>query len=209
METIINRDFHVYYGLSGMLPIGVHPCVGRVALHDVKACAACVRNGCDVCSGQNKEENFIVTASHSINIANIESFLEQMTPDPEKCDLMLYGNGKIVFVDMYCGQEKYVYPFVNKNGLQQGKLAKVRSQITNTIRLLTAVPSINAKFSALKEKYGIFGCRLKQHSSSSDSVADNMGAFMAMPIAASTGRYTPLVDGFMFTTKYYPDPYIW
>ena len=209
MDTVINRDFHTYYGLSGMMPISVHTDAGRIAFHDAKACNACIRNSCDVCSGQNREENFIVACAHPINIANNESFLEQMTPDPEKCDLMLYDNDKVVFVDMFCRQEKYVHPFVNMKGPQQGKLAKVRSQITNTIQLLSAVPSINNKFAGLKEKHGVFGCRLKQQNSSADNVAGNMGAFMAMPIAASVGRYTPLVDGFMFTTKYYPDPYKW
>jgi hypothetical protein len=108
---------------------------------------------------------------------------------------------------MYCGQQKYVYPYIYQKGLQEGKLAKARKQITNTIDKLCEVPSIHLKVLLYGKKVGIFACRKKQPIGEGTPDEENMQIFFHPTL--ETEAFTLLANGFKFITVEYPDEFIW
>ena len=101
----------------------------------------------------------LLHADHPVTVVDIEGFLNQFDGKKaalkDRCDRMLYDNNKIVLVDFYCGQQKFVPPYSNTQGEQPGKLAKARHQINSTVEKICEVPSINERIAHYATKEGM------------------------------------------------------
>lgn len=195
---------------------------GRCALYDPKSCNPCISNGSQQCDEKTFKQIFLMETNNPLVCVNIEEYLSQFAgtkAEPRKrCDLMIFDNSKIAFVDMYCGQEKYVHPHVttHKSGRVEkkiGKLATVRQQITLTLDKLCEVPSIESKMDTFQEKVGLFGYRRKNGSEEmvepGKDVVNNINIFIRTAEVSSEGGYTLLPHGFKFSVVTYPEVYVW
>ena len=195
---------------------------GLCIISDPKSCNPCISNGCQQCDKNSFKQIFLLETKASLSCVNIEEYLSQfagtMAEPRNRCDLMIYDNSKIAFVEMYCGQEKYIHPYetTHKSGRvekKMGKLATVRKQITVTIDKLCEVPSIESKMNTFQEKVGLFGFRKKNGNEemveSGQNVENNIDIFIRTAEASSEGGYTLLPHGFRFSVVTYPEVYVW
>lgn len=195
---------------------------GRCALYDPKSCNPCISNGRQQCDVNSFNQIFLLETRETLHCVNIEEYLSQFAgtkaEPPNRCDLLIYGNSKIAFVEMYCGQEKYIHPHetTHKSGLVEkkiGKLAHARLQITVTLDKLCEVPSIESEMNAFQERVGLFGFRNKNGRESllesEQSVENNINIFIRTAEASSEGGYTLLPHGFKFSVVTYPKVYVW
>lgn len=195
---------------------------GLCALYDSRSCNPCISNGRQQCDANSFKQIFLLETKSPVDCVNIDEFLSQFSgtkAEPRnRCDLMLYDNSKIAFVEMYCGQEKYIHPYetTHKSGRVEkkiGKLATVRQQITVTLDKLCEVPSIESKINTFQERLGLFGFRRKNGSKEmleqGQGVENNINIFIRTAEAASEGGYTMLPHGFKFSVVTYPDVYVW
>jgi hypothetical protein len=157
-----------------------------------------------------------------VTCVNIEAFLNQFSGKKagvrRKCDMLLYGGTKISFLEMFCGEEKFLYPHVttHKDGSVEqktGKLATVRQQITSTIDKLCEVPSIEEAFQTYQNKEGIFGYRRKIANSVNPQQEtpeeSNISIFIKTSEMSSSDLHSHLSHGFIFKTVIYPEVYVW
>lgn len=183
---------------------------GKIALADPKSCSECRDK---VCFGANENQVFVVESKENITVVEIEKFFNQFRSDRPKpknrCDLMIYFADKILFVDMYCGYQRFVEPYSNTKGFQLGKLAKVRQQIGCTIDKLNEVESIKNRIQSFKECVGLFAYRNKDNEVTGIE-EQSMADFMEMADSlANPDYYTILSNGVQFHTIVYPNVYQW
>lgn len=182
---------------------------GKAVFYDNRACDQCSINNEDGCNKQV----FNVESSGDVEVVDIENFLNGFKKLREsKCDLVMYDNAKIAFVDMYCGQSKYVERYIAGGVEKEGKQDKVKRQIENTIKLLCNVPSINEFIGSLDNKIAIFACRLKdnQNANLPEKIKQTQESFMsAMNIHKNRQIITPLSNGFSYLRVEYPNTYKW
>ena len=188
---------------------------GRCELYDPKSCNPCISNRRQQCDAKSIKQIFLLETKNSLHCVKIEEYLSQFAgtkAEPRKrCDLMIYDKSKIAFVEMYCGQEKYIHP----HGVEKkiGKLATARQQITETLDKLCEVPSIESEMNTFHEKVGLFGFRRKNVSDEffdpKQNVENNMNIFIRTAEVSSEGGYTILPHGFKFSVVTYPCVYVW
>ena len=221
METLLEEDYIQYHKMTGTYVTYHTTGQGQLSFHDAKACRECKQKNVQICDGQTDKQVFIVNTIREIHEIEIENYFNQFgvgssASPKERCDLLLYDEHKIVFADMYCGQEKYALSYVNLKGKHNGKIAKVRSQINSTINKLKEVPSIKTRIESYQIKVGIFAVRYKSHHDESclneqrDKADDAMLTFL-QPDKESNNplMFSPLSSGFLFTTVTYPNSYSW
>ena len=211
MIDLLQNDYIAHFGLTGNYTVVHHTVQGNVVFHDEIACEDCKNRQKQQCDAATDEQNFKLSSNSEVEVVDIEQFFNQFDGKragvSSRCDLMLYSNNKIAFVDMYCGQQKFVHPYINQKGLQEGKLAKVRKQITNTIDKLCEVPSIHLKVLLYGKKVGVFACRKKQALGEGTRDEENMQVFFHPTF--ETDAFTLLANGFEFFTVEYPDEFVW
>ena len=195
---------------------------GRCVLFDTKSCDPCIGKGKRQCDESSFKQIFLIEANCDVCCVNIEDFLNQFVgtkaDSQSKCDLLLYGGTKVSFIDMYCGQEKFVFPYdtMHTDGRVEhkiGKLATVRKQISSTINKLCEVPKIEQALQSFKDKEGLFAYRRKtiheEGSFQEESLERSINVFIRAAEAASSDLHTLLTHGFVFKTVLYPKVYVW
>lgn len=195
---------------------------GRCVFSDPKSCDPCIGKGKRLCDESSFKQIFLIETDGDIICVNIEDFMNQFVgtkaDSQSKCDLMLYGETKVTFLDMYCGQEKFVLPYdtTHTNGRVEhkiGKLATVRNQIISTINKLCEVPKIEQALQSFKDKEGLFAYRSKtnhlENPSQEKPLERNINIFIKAAEAASNDLHTLLTHGFVFKTVIYPEVYVW
>ena len=209
---LTGRNYQVYFSILN----------GHCILHDPYSCNPCIAKGKQQCDESSFKQIFILDTKDDVYCVNIEEFFNQFVgtkaDSKSKCDLMLYGGTKVSFLDMYCGQEKFVFPYdtTHKDGRVEhktGKIATVRKQITSTINKLCEVPIIEQALQLFNDKEGIFAYRNKtfhkDDSSQEESDESSITIFLRAAEAASSDLHTLLSHGFVFKTVLYPEVYIW
>lgn len=157
-------------------------------------------------------EGLVIVSEKAICRVDIESFFRQMNglkaAEGLCCDF-LFADGvrKIVFCDLTCSLRKYILPFRNSRGYQQGKRAKAYHQISSTIDKLMAVPNVAQYIHQMPLKIGLFAERDKD-SATSDVAIKNM--MLMMPDYSMENHLsTDMGNGFQFVTVHYPQAYQW
>ena len=209
---LTGTNYHVHYYIMN----------GRHVLFDPKSCDPCISKGKQQCDESSYKQIFILEAKSDVFCVDIEDFLNQFVgtkaDSQSKCDLLLYGGTKVSFIDMYCGQDKFVLPYdtTHMDGRVEhkiGKLATVRKQIISSINKLCEVPKIKQVLQSFKDKEGLFAYRSKtthvENSFQEESIERSINIFIKAAEVASSDLHTLLTYGFVFKTVLYPEVYVW
>lgn len=152
-----------------------------------------------------------------MTIVNLEDFFTQFDGNAlssvrDKCDLMLYDNvhNRLAFCEMTCTREKFVKPYNNSRGHNDGKRAKAYKQLLTSIAKLAVVPEIATKICAYANKSALFAVRLKEMSNERDSsVIATMQRFSDFARSIQDGATLNMGNGFTFEVVQYPTIYQW
>jgi len=152
METLLKNDFTVHYGLpvSSVNTISKQTNVSYFELKDDANLIYTTIGG-----GIAKYNN---GNSLSVNVINYEAFIDSLPPvflqNREKCDLIVYTDSSEYFLlnELTDSLAKYVEPFLNSNGHQQGKRIKAISQLKSSLIDLITVLTIKTFIDKFKEK---------------------------------------------------------
>ncbi len=212
MKNLLLNEYPAHFGANGRYDISSVENQGTFPLNDEKACRECRGQNKQQCSEEDADRHMLLHADHPVTVVDIEGFLNQFDGKKaalkDRCDRMLYDDNKIVLVDFYCGQQKFVPPYSNTQGEQPGKLAKARLQINSTVEKICEMPSINEKMDEYASKEGIFACRIKQPT----EVTTLPGAVAMQTFLNSIPQvkgYTIIAHGFKFRMLEYPEIYEW
>lgn len=223
MIAQLQDDYIHHFGLTGTNYQVSHSVRnGHCIFFDSKSCDPCLSNNRQQCDNASSKQIFVLETSENVTCVNIEAFLNQFSGKKagvgRKCDMLLYGGTKISFLEMFCGEEKFLYHHVttHKDGSVEqktGKLATVRQQITSTIDKLCEVPSIEEAFQTYQKKEGVFGYRRKNANSVNPQQETpeeyNINIFIKTAEMSSNDLHTRLSHGFVFKTVIYPEVYVW
>ena len=195
---------------------------GLCALYDSKSCNPCISDGRQKCDANSEKQILLLETKLPLHCVNIEEYLSQFSGTKaevrKRCDLLIYDNSKIAFVELFCGQGKFIHPYetIHMSGRVEkkvGKLALARQQITETIEKLCEVPSIESKMNTFKERLGLLGFRRKNGGEGmleqGQNVENNIRIFIRTAEAPTDGGYTLLPHGFKFSVVAYPAFYVW
>lgn len=223
MITHLQDDYIHHFGLTGTNYQVLHSVLnGHLSLYDPNSCDPCISSNKQQCDNASFRQIFILETNENVTCVNIEAFLNQFSGKKagvrRKCDMLLYGGNKISFLEMFCGEEKFLYPHITTHKDESvdqkiGKLATVRQQITSTIDKLCEVPSIEEAIQSFQKKEGIFGYRRKNANSFNPQQEtpeeSNMSIFVKTAEVSSDDLHSNLTHGFIFKTVMYPEVYVW
>lgn len=191
------------------LPITQHN--DPFSLHDAVACDRCKEKR--VHCGNEEVAKFSVGKDNVVYSIAIEEYLMAYAQHYRrvqgcKCDYLHYDGCKGCFAlnELTCSAEKYVNPYKNNKGSQDGKRIHAEKQMANVIDLLLEIPDIVFFVQEFKEKRAIFSWRIPNRNS---NVADKaMNVFMQpQRLVANITTLKPLNNGFQFTQQIYPSEY--
>lgn len=212
MKNLLQNEYPAHFGANGKYTILSVEKQGVFPLNDEKACRECRGQNKQQCNNEDADTHMLLNADHPVTVVDIEGFLNQFdgrrAAIKKRCDKMIYDDNKIVLVDFYCGQQKYVQPYSNTRGEQPGKLAKARHQINSTVEKLCEVPAINERMNGYATKEGIFACRIKQPPAV-PILPGSPGAQMFLNSIPKVKGYTNIAHGFKFRMLKYPETYEW
>jgi hypothetical protein len=152
METLLKNDFTVHYGLpvSSINNISKQTNITYFELKDdVNLIYTTIGDGIAKYHNDN---------SLSVRVINYEAFIDSLPPvftqNREKCDLIVYTDSSQYFLlnELTDNLAKYVDPFLNSNGHQQGKRVKAISQLKSSLVDLTDVLAIKTFIDNFKER---------------------------------------------------------
>jgi len=212
MKNLLLNEYPAHFGANGKYAILSVEKQGVFPLNDEKACRECRGQDKHQCNNEDADTHMLLNADHPVTVVDIEGFLNQFDGKraaiKERCDRMLYDDNKIVLVDFYCGQQKYVQPYANTRGEQPGKLANARDQINSTVEKICEVPAINERMNGYATKEGIFAYRIKQPPAV-PILPGSPGAQMFLNSIPKVKGYTNIAHGFKFRMLKYPETYEW
>lgn len=180
-------------------------------LYDAIACKACGDK--NMHCGNEEVAKFSVTGDNEVVSIAIEEYLMAYAKHYKKaqgckCDYLHYDNGgtRMVLNELTCSQEKYVNPFQNQRGRQDGKRIHTMTQMGNILELLMEVPDIEAFVNGFTIKHCLFSWRIPERKV---NIAERaMNAFMApQRNVANITIMTPMSSGFLFVQQIYPCEY--
>lgn len=181
---------------------------GLSLFSDNKACTECKNSGRKAC---DDETVLRINSKLPLLIINIEEFFTQfdgntLSSVKDKCDLMLYDkeHNRLAFSEMSCTQEKYVKPYDNSRGHNNGKRAKAFRQLCASIAKLMDVPEIAAKICAYNNKCALFAVRLKDAPVVKTSPLATMQKFSNFVRSIQNGAILNMGNGFTFEVVQYP-----
>lgn len=186
------------------------------SLSDKKACIACKNAKQLSCNEKILKVN---NNGYDIDIVDFEKYVNQNPFKGTKvCDRILADSGqnrrKIVFCELFCGEEKYVEP--NEGIYPQGKRARAREQMNASRELLLQKDVTRVNILTFAEKICLFAWRdyfldIPVKAKRGD-VKSNMLAMLTTPsnMANQTTTHHELMDnGFKFMQIKYPSEYNW
>lgn len=162
-------------------------------LTDIKSCLACHQMPTRVDRKDCNEEILKINNNGVvIDVVRFEQFINQFAElkDYQRCDLVMADSGdehkKIVFCDLCCYEEKYVEP--NNGAYPEGKRAKARQQMKQSVKLLISNSSTTAvNLFTYAEKVCLFAWRDYNSSMNEPivhergNVLSNMQSFIHVP----------------------------
>lgn len=181
------------------------------SLRDAVACDRCGDKGMHC--GNEEVARFLVSKDNVVHSIAIEEYLMSYAKHYRrvqgcKCDYLHYDNNKKCFAlnELTCSEEKYVNPYDNSKGHQDGKRIHAEKQMANVVDLLLEIPDMVSFIKEFKEKRAIFSWRIPDRNS---NVADKaMNVFMLpQRLVANITILSPMNNGFQFTQQIYPSEY--
>ena len=180
-------------------------------LFDSMACKACGDRNRHC--GTEEVARFTVNDGDEVVSIAIEEYLLAYAKHYKKaqsckCDYLHFDSkGKrVVLNELTCSQEKYVNPFQNQEGLQDGKRIHAMKQMNNVVKLLMEVPDIAVFVDGFTTKHCLFSWRIPEHKGNIAEQA--MNAFMAPQRNVSNITImNPMTKGFLFVQQIYPCEY--
>ncbi len=186
-------------------------------------------NSCNICQGNsiikdrtncNREILKINNNNIKLSVVNYEKYINQFRIDTSKCDYIITECGmshdKIVFCELTCSDEVYVEP--NKGIYPEGKRAKARKQLTESLKHFVLQQKIAEQYLlTFPEKICLFGWRDYDTANNSTGTAikrnlENMQIFRTMSnlISNEIQISEDVMDfGFKFIQIKYPSEYNW
>ena len=180
-------------------------------LCDTVACRACGDR--NMHCGNQEVARFSMTGDNEVISVGIEEYLMEYAKHYKKaqgckCDYLHYDNGgtRVVLNELTCSQEKFVNPYQNQMGRQDGKRIHAMKQMDNVVGLLMEVPNIAALVNGFTDKHCLFSWRIPERDV---NVAEQaMNAFMApQRNVANITIMNPMNSGFLFVQQIYPCEY--
>ncbi len=180
-------------------------------LCDTVACRACGDR--NMHCGNQEVARFSMTGDNEVISVGIEEYLMEYAKHYKKaqgckCDYLHYDNGgtRVVLNELTCSQEKFVNPYQNQMGRQDGKRIHAMKQMDNVVGLLMEVPNIAALVNGFTDKHCLFSWRIPERNV---NVAEQaMNAFMApQRNVANITIMNPMNSGFLFVQQIYPCEY--
>lgn len=180
-------------------------------LCDTVACRACGDR--NMHCGNQEVARFSMTGDNEVISVGIEEYLMEYAKHYKKaqgckCDYLHYDNGgtRVVLNELTCSQEKFVNPYQNQKGRQDGKRIHAMKQMDNVVGLLMEVPNIAALVNGFTDKHCLFSWRIPERNV---NVAEQaMNAFMApQRNVANITIMNPMNSGFLFVQQIYPCEY--
>ena len=218
MIAVLKNDYPKAFLLQGThYDVAYSTVSGHQSLNDPKACRECKNEGRQICTGEDEEQCMLLYSLDNLVLVQIEKFLTQFDGSKagvkSRCDMMLYGDDKIAFVEMNCGRRNNLFPKTAMNSAKSvgdmGKMAKARQQLSETIEKLCSVPSIEQKIERFREKVALLAFRDKSNIHNQSEVEKQMSVFLSMPNRVAKNRHTSLPHGFDFSMVSYPEEYQW
>lgn len=179
-------------------------------LTDDKACMQCESRG------MSCDEK--VVALYSVNNAevktyDIETYLTTYAKFYQKakgcrCDYLHIDTSKKHFVlnELTCSAEKYVDPFENSKGLQDGKREKARKQMNTVIELMMEVEELKAYIHSYAQNIGLFSWKIPE--SKANDAERAMNLFMQPQQTVGNITILSSIDGgFKFMQQIYPSQF--
>ena len=197
-----NKYVNTLSGVTNKLPF---------ALSDTIACKACGEK--NMHCGNEEIARFIVADGDEIVSIAIEEYLMAYAKHYKKaqgckCDYLHYNKNKacIVLNELTCSLEKFVNPYYNQKGKQDGKRIHAMKQMDNVVVQLTAVPDIKTFIHEFTVKHCLFSWRIPERNI---NIAERaMNTFMApQRNVANITITTPLSNNFLFVQQIYPCEY--
>lgn len=212
MKMLLEHNFTTYHHKkAGIVSTDCRQQQGNIVLNDDKACDP----ECPVFFKSHcLRDTFQIHSNSSINIINIEAFLNKFTKiKGKRCDFLLYDINKIVFADVTCTMEHFLYTHLRNGVFEQGKRNVARLQIKHTIELLQAEPSIKTYIERKKIKIGILAYRIKDEDLFQNvprRLSKELEAWISMEKAIERKNLSfSMPYGFVFKTIKYPSIYSW
>ena len=213
MKQLLENDLLIYKRRqSGHL---AHQFVfsDKMLVGDAVACRQCppfFSNNCE-------EKVFVVETHTLINMIEYEEYINRAFAGSHKqcCDLILYDGDKIIFVDMTCSDESLLQAHFLKGDVVQGKRAKCRAQIQDSIDFLYEVPSIASYIDSKIAKRAILAYRIKDITPFNaikveDHLSKSEKAWLSlMQEYEQRDLSIPMEHGFVYQSVKYPLPYQW
>lgn len=187
---------------------------GISSFADNKACAECEVAGKKICKDKTV---LMVNSRCRFTVVELERFFDQfdgtsLAAVKDKCDLMLYDEEycRLAFCEMTCTQEKYILPYKNSRGHNDGKRAKAYNQLKSSICKLAAVPGISSKMDLYRERSALFAVRLKNESEGESTSTQMMAhRFSRLARSIQDGAKLNMGNGFTFEVVQYPRAFQW
>lgn len=181
------------------------------SLSDEKACEKCKQNGTEC---EDKETAKFTVRNTVVFSINLENYLMEYARHYKlvqgcKCDFLHLDalNKYFVLNELTCSIEKYVNPFINSKGTQDGKREHARKQLHNIIHLLMQVAEIQAYISSFTEKIGLFSWKIP--SSRTNTAEEAMNIFMQpQQLVRNITILSEMNQGFKFVQQIYPQTFI-
>lgn len=179
-------------------------------LMDENACIQCEKRGIPC---EEKEVALFSVDGTEVLTYNMESYLNQYASHYKKakgcrCDFLHLDTQRNYFVlnELTCSAEKYVDPYVNSSGQQDGKREKARRQINAVIGLLMEVKELESYIESFSQKIGLFSWRIPN--SNTNEAENAMNMFMQPQQAVENiTTLSNLNGGFQFVQQIYPSQF--
>ena len=177
------------------------------SLSDDIACEQCKKNGMECDEKETAKFSVRNTVVHSFDLENylMEYARHYQLARSCKCDFLhvdvLYKY--FVLNELTCSIEKYVDPYTNSKGTQDGKREHARKQLNNVINLLIQVDDLKTFIATFSEKIGLFSWRIP--SSQTNAAEKAMNLFMQpQQLVGNITIISEMNQGFKFVQQIYP-----
>ena len=183
------------------------------SLCDEKACTACKNKGMQSCTTQEVAKYHAGTSN--VLTIDIETVLAKYNGYDglrnNRCDLLHVDTdlSKFVLNELTCTKPKYVEPFDNTSGHQDGKRNKAQKQMEEVAKLLIEVPAIQSYIKTFNERIALFSWRDPSQDEKPANIAEQSMEQFGLPLQYISNITTLKVlnNGFKLVQQLYPSIY--
>ena len=180
---------------------------------DKKACTACKNKGMQSCTTLEVAKYHAGTSK--VLTIDIETVLAKYNGYDglrnNRCDLLHVDTdlSKFVLNELTCTKPKYVEPFDNTSGHQDGKRNKAQKQMEEVAKLLIEVPAIQSYIKTFNERIALFSWRDPSQDEKPANIAEQSMEQFGLPLQFISNITTldVLDNGFKFVQQLYPSVY--